>query len=192
MLGFFFSALIVGFFVWAVMQHQRNQAEDLAGRSAFMERIKAAEAWALALESLPVVDVDVGLQKGEVAHAAVPCDWYEWRASTRAVAYHGPTASMQIVKGLRYRAGVIAPTAIRERELVRLDTGTLYVTNKRLVFDGESENKAIPWRSVLKVIPFSGGFEPEKQNGKSPQLVVGSEPERTAAVAARAFLESRE
>ena len=56
-----------------------------------------------------------------------------------------------------------------KEEYVLIDTGTLYITNKRIIFTGSRNNKTISLSSILSLTPYTDGVEIEKF-GKSPIL----------------------
>lgn len=181
-----FLIVAVAFVVW-LMRESRKRDEQ--ARQAFLDRIKAAEEWVNSLDELPVVtETRLQLQRGETCHYAAPCEWWEFRKRTKRIDYHGPVASVQLMKGLRYRAGSITPHFERESVLVQIDAGTLYITDKRLFFDGHEKNSTVTWRSVAAVAAFDGGIEIEKQTGRSPFLKLSEQPERAAALATRLLM----
>jgi DNA polymerase III epsilon subunit-like protein len=51
-----------------------------------------------------------------------------------------------------------------------IDTGTIYVTNKRLIFDGDLKNTSIPYSKILLVTPYNNAVGIEKDSGRSPVL----------------------
>ena len=181
-----FLIVAVAFVIW-LMRESRKRDEQ--ARQAFLDRIRDAEDWVNSLDELPVVsETRLQLQRGETCHYAAPCEWWEFRKRTKRIDYHGPVASVQLMKGLRYRAGSITPHFERESVLVQIDTGTLYITDKRLFFDGHEKNSTVTWRSVAAVAAFDGGIEIEKQTGRSPFLKLQEQPERAAALATRLLM----
>jgi len=163
------------------------RAEAARNHQAFVARAKAAQEWINSVDTLPVIQPEgVALQKGELCYWAGPCSWRELRGRTQRIAYHGPSVSIPIVKGVRYRLGSISPTIVRTTELQEIDSGTLFITNKRLFFDGRAKNTTITYKAVAALKLFDGGFEVDKQTGRSPHLFVGPEPEQVAAMAVRA------
>jgi DNA polymerase III epsilon subunit-like protein len=51
-----------------------------------------------------------------------------------------------------------------------IDTGTIYVTNKRLIFNGNLKNTNIPYSKILSIKPYSNAVGIEKDSGRSPVL----------------------
>jgi hypothetical protein len=51
-----------------------------------------------------------------------------------------------------------------------IDSGSMYLTNKRLIFMGQKGNKTIPINKILDFKPFKNGVDIQKDSGKSPFL----------------------
>ena len=70
------------------------------------------------------------------------------------------------MKGLSWRYGDIGVQRVTEDLLADLGTGTLYLTNKRLIFDGASKTTSIPLSKVLNFTIYSDALQIEKSTGK--------------------------
>lgn len=73
--------------------------------------------------------------------------------------------------------------------LSEIDRGVLYITSKRIFFDGALKNTSLRYSTIAQIKVFDGGIEIEKQTGKSPVLHIEHEAERAAAIAQRALVE---
>ncbi len=124
--------------------------------------------WQLENGDLPILDCPLNLQKSETCHFVADIDWLEQRRVTRRVNYSGPTMRIKIAKGLYWRTGSVAVRTVSEEVLKNIDSGALYVTNKRLIFMGHSGNKTIRLKSILDFTVYRNGIEIEKDSGKSP------------------------
>jgi len=124
----------------------------------------------LETEDLVSVSVNVNLQKNEQCYCtAKNVNWYEIRKTRVRVNYSGPTYRIKIAKGFYYRIGSLNVAPNYKEEYVLIDTGTLYITNKRIIFTGSRNNKTISLSSILSLTPYTDGVEIEK-SGKSPIL----------------------
>lgn len=141
-----------------------------------------ARLWAIENGDLPVIEVPINLQKKEVCHFTCPAEWYELRTRTVRIDYAGPVGSIRIAKGLRFRVGSIAPRRVTKEELTRIDQGTLYITSKRVIFDGSRKNTTIRYASLLAVQRYADGLGLEKSSGRSPTLVLSGDTEEAAAI----------
>jgi hypothetical protein len=122
---------------------------------------------------LPTIEPSLRLQRGEVCHAEFPCRLHEYRVITRGVAYHGPTGRIRIMKGLSWRYGYISATPVRSEELRQLDSGTLYITNKRLLFNGSRRSVNTQLKKIIHFTAYQDGIQIEKDSGRD-QFFLGS------------------
>ena len=159
-----------------------NITIDTASKEKF-ERLKLN--WLIENGELPVKHVDINLQKSEQCYYSTSIDWLELRRVTKRVNYSGPTYRMKIAKGFYYRVGSISPQRITSDELQVIDRGTIYITNKRLIFCGRLKNSNIALGKILSITPYSDGVGIEKDSGKSPIFRVLTNADILAMVMAR-------
>ena len=133
-----------------------------------IERLKLN--WQIQNGVLPILETGISLQKGEVCHYSNHIDWLEHRTVTRRINYGGPRVRFKIVKGLYYSAGSVAVSRVTQDQIQVIDSGTVYLTNKRVIFVGNRKNSNIRLDKILSVVPYSDGVELEKDTGKSPTL----------------------
>lgn len=99
--------------------------------------------WQLQHSPLPAIQVQINLQGNEVCYAQVSnATWNE----TKAERIGGK--SVQVMK--------------------IIDTGTFYLTNKRILLDGRDKNYTIRLDKILTVARQNGGISIDKETGKSP------------------------
>ncbi len=115
---------------------------------------------------LTPIDPGVLLQRGEVCHARFTSAVHELRTVTKAIGYHGPAGRIRIMKGLSWRYGYVNVNRVTSEQLRELDSGTLLVTNKRLLFNGSKKNLSIPLRRVIHFTLFKDAIQIEKDSGK--------------------------
>lgn len=132
---------------------------------------KMMKFWKIENEPLQPVSVQISLAQGEVCYFMNPCRWNELRSSTDAISYTGLTGSFALAKGIRYRMGAFAPKRIVSESLSEIDTGTIYLTNHRLIFTGLKKNTHINLVNILSFVPYLDAIEIGKDAGKSPVLV---------------------
>jgi hypothetical protein len=73
---------------------------------------------------------------------------------------------MRIMKGLSWRYGYVNLNRVTAEEMRALDSGTLLVTNKRLLFNGSKTNVSIPLTRVIDFTLFKDAIQIEKDSGK--------------------------
>ena len=130
--------------------------------------------WLIENGELPVKQVNINLQKSEVCYYYTNADWLENRTVTQKINYGGVGYRVKIMKGVYYRAGSVKVQRITSDQLLQLDSGSLYITNKRIIFVGLKKNTNIQLSKVLFVTPYSDGVRIAKDSGKSPILRVSS------------------
>jgi hypothetical protein len=70
------------------------------------------------------------------------------------------------MKGLHWRYGSIAFQKVTTDMMTQLDIGNLYVTSKRVFFDGTKKNISIPLAKITNFTVFKDGLQIEKEAGK--------------------------
>ena len=122
--------------------------------------------WEIDQGQLPELEVPVRLQRGERCYWHGDGRLHEFRSVTTAVRYSGPTARIRIARGLSWRVGHLAVNRVTQDILREIDAGTLYITSKRLIFDGSMKSTALPLRRVLSFTVYQDGVQIEKDSGK--------------------------
>lgn len=138
--------------------------------------------WRIENDEMPSIPAAINLQRGETCHFTGGAAWHEMRTRTERVGYSGTSVSIPIVKGVRYRIGHYKPHRVTRQELTPIDSGEFYITNKRVVFDGQHKNAAIRYSSLLGVTPYSDGIKLEKSSGKSPYLLFDGDVELVTVI----------
>lgn len=126
--------------------------------------------WQVQNAEIPVLKVDINLNKGEDCHFRTGINWLETRRITKRINYGGPMVSFRIAKGVYWRAGSLNVQRISNDVLTHIDTGMLYLTNKRIIFMGSKCSKNIQLKKILDFNVYQNGFEIVKDTGKSPFL----------------------
>jgi hypothetical protein len=150
------------------------------GTKALFERFKMLAK--IEAGDMPVFTPPIILQRGETCHASLPSSLNEIRTTTKAYRYGGVSGSFKIMKGVRYRFGQVAVQRVTRDVMAKLDTGTLYVTNKRLFFDGSLKNTSIPLTKITHFTLFDDGLRVEKASGRDQYFVGDGDLEVLAAV----------
>lgn len=132
--------------------------------------------WALENLELPTIQTDIALQKSEKCYFQISnVNWYELRSVRQRVSYSGYSTSFKVAKGFYLRSGSYTPRSYSTDQMKLIDRGTVYLTNKRIIFTGTKKNSNIKIDKILNIQPYTDGVEIGKETGKSPTLQV---PER--------------
>jgi len=141
--------------------------------------------WVIENGEIPIVNVDIALQKNEKCYFSTYTEFLEFRTVTQRINYGGVTGRIKIAKGVYYRVGSIKPQRVTSEQLVRIDSGKLYLTNKRLIFVGGRKNTSIRIDKILSITPYSDGVEIIKDSGKNPFFQFNADPEVFAMILTR-------
>lgn len=108
---------------------------------------------------LPIVKndaVQMAYKKGEQLHYVLSTQMLKKKSKTNAITYKGFTGSVRIMKGFRYRTGVIYPKVIKDEFWDAEAYGDFWISNQRVGFLG-TKAFTIPINKI-----FSVSFENEK------------------------------
>ncbi len=126
--------------------------------------------WQIENGILPELTPDINLYKGEKLHFKVQAEWVEHKQVTRRINYGGPTARIKLAKGIYYRTGSLGINQTTQDVWQHMDTGMVYLTDRRIIFMGTRGNKNIRLNKILTIKPYSNGVDIQKSAGKSPFL----------------------
>lgn len=152
-----------------------------------MEMERSRTMWKIRNEPLPVIDSHITLSRGEVCHCKLHAEWHETRKVRVGTAYSGPTMRVKIATGVYWRLGTLGHAPISQDSLVKIDSGDLYLTSKRLILIGAQHTKTIQLGKILDIKSYSDGIEVSKGSGKNPVLLFDGDVLIFSAMLARAI-----
>ena len=160
-----------------LIEVQRSLKVDLSfDRDLNWKLEKLKTYWNLENNPLPEIVTEIVLQKSEICHfQTYNVNWYELRTVTTRVAYSGYSTRIKIAKGFYLRTGSYTPRTYTTEQMKLIDSGTLYLTNKRIIFSGRLKSSNIRLEKIIDYEPYSDGVEIRKDAGKNPVLKIGSE-----------------
>lgn len=124
--------------------------------------------WEIENKELPSIPCDINIQKSESLYYKTNIRWYEERSRTTYSNYGGVSTRIKICKGVYLHGGSIAPSRHTEEYMKLIDSGEVYITNKRIIFMGNHGNKTINLTKVLSYTAYNNGIQIDKDTGKSP------------------------
>jgi hypothetical protein len=146
---------------------------------------KMRRVWQINHGELPIISPDVILPKNEICHYIKAIDWYEHRSVRNNIQYAGPTFRLKIAKGFYYRVGSINYNQQSKEELIKIDSGKLYITNKRLLFVGGKKNTSIQFGKIINIQPYKNGVEIIKDSGRNPFIALDNDVDECSALLIR-------
>ena len=126
---------------------------------------RARRLWSIAQGELPILSVPINLQFNERCSAHVEALHYEPGRLTRGISYSGVSTSYSAF-GIRFRSGVVNTQRLSSETMLLRDSGTLYFTNRRFLFNGSSKSSSIYLGKIIGITFFSDGMRIEKETGK--------------------------
>jgi len=124
--------------------------------------------WELENKPIPTIPADIALQKNEVCYYRQEINWFELRTKTRSIRYGGITSRVKIIKGIYFRAGDLGVNRLSEDTLTLIDSGIVYITNKRVLFRGNKRNTTIRLNRIIDIESYRNGIEIAKDSGRNP------------------------
>lgn len=122
---------------------------------------------------LPVVDVgSMQLQKGEVCHFCEPSEWLEARTVRVSAGNVGYT--YRLGSGFTYRTPRVQLASAHHEVLTPIESGFLYITDKRVIFTGQQRNATFKVNSLLGFTQYSDGVQVQKTSGRNPVFTFAS------------------
>jgi len=128
-------------------------------------------------EENPII-TNIRLSKGEKAYAAFHnLSLMEYKRDGGVGAY-GVTLRKKVLPGVFLRGGVGKFGTSKSWQIET--SGSLYITNKGIVYDGGMKNIKLPWNKIMKENILDGEIQIEKANGQ-PIILQGSINPKEAA-----------
>lgn len=93
-------------------------------------------------------DLNVIFKEGEILHWGIAAALKKYKRVTERINYSGPTMSVKIMKGVRYRVGSIKVSSESKEYLITEDVGAFWMTNLRIGFSGQRKNFVIPYNKT--------------------------------------------
>lgn len=80
--------------------------------------------------------------------------------------------SFRIIKGVYYRTGQIKGKPVEHSTMEFNGKGSLFITNKNLIFHSQQKGVKIPFSKIIGIAPYSDGIEVHKDGKKETRLTM--------------------
>jgi hypothetical protein len=191
-------------FVGKILEDQQLSPDELAEMDAIsknlnfdvsldkksktvLERFKLY--WVLENGDIPTINTAINLQNGEVCYYKSEADWYLQKKVARKEKTGKSDGNARIMKGIYYKIGSAGTNAVAKKELKLLSTGTLYLTNKRLIFAVKEKESVIMLDKMLSFTPYFDGVCIEDVTGENPTLIIKDNIEMFCIIMSRLLRE---
>lgn len=125
--------------------------------------------------TLPAVQLDgtlgVVLKKGETLHWACGATFMKRKRVPQRVGYRGISASIKIMKGVKYRVGSFNVGFRSSQVLQRDDAGILWLTSQRIGFKGPHKHFSVPYKNIGSFEIAEGTLQIFKEGRENPYLI---------------------
>jgi hypothetical protein len=129
------------------------------------------------LKPLQKEDIPLILKKGEDAYKVVGgVTLFEEKVPKKSIQGEGVGLSIRLIKGVRLHPNLFQSHPVFEKEMMKVDTGKLVITNKRIVFMGTAKDLTADYKKILGVTPFSEGFQFEREGRTTQELLKMADP----------------
>lgn len=126
--------------------------------------------------------LNVIFKKGEILHWLCGATLKKQKRITERIGYSGLTASIKIMKGLRYRVGSIKLAPQTREIMIDEDNGNFWMTNQRVGFLGSRKNFSFPYSKILSFELYKDGISVHKEGKEKPYIVGLGDVELPAAI----------
>ena len=116
------------------------------------------------------IQVPVILTKGEIALWCYSnVTMYQEKVRREYVGRTG-TVSFRIVKGVTYRTGGFKGHPVEKSYMENMGLGSLCVTNKNIIFMGQTRSIKVPYTKIIGINPYSDGMEVQRDGNNVKRL----------------------
>ncbi|MDP8232807.1 MAG: hypothetical protein P9L91_09100 [Candidatus Zophobacter franzmannii] len=136
------------------------------------ELSQAKHLWNIENGKLTSIDVSINLHKEEVCYYTTTASTCEYRKIPQRINYSGMTSRIKLAKGLYWRMGSLALKPITKEALVQIESGKIYITNKRVIFSGKRTGSNTRLTSILDFALYENGITLRKDKGKNPIFLI--------------------
>ena len=115
---------------------------------------------------LNVIDAPILLKNKEECYYEASSTWSQLRKVTQHKGYLGSNVGFKVAKGVRFSVGRAIPIRSTHEEMQEIATGEIYITNKRIVFNGDKKSTNVTYARLIQLELFKDGIEIRKTSGK--------------------------
>lgn len=95
---------------------------------------------------------------------------YQEKVKKEYVGSHGGF-SFRIMKGVTYRTGGFKGRPVETNYMENMGMGSLYITNKNIIFMGDTRSIKVPYSKIIGINPYSDGMEVQRDGNNVKRLV---------------------
>lgn len=129
------------------------------------------------------INVPILLRSREECYFTVPTVWQQNKTITERRGYAGASIGFRVARGVHFSVGRAVPVSKQYEAIQPVSEGEIYITNKKIVFNGEKKSTSITMGRVIQVEIYSDAVEIRKTSGKPDYFMMdGAHAEYFAAI----------
>ena len=125
--------------------------------------------WQIENDEMPELQVDINIPRSEKCYFVADTVWMEQTEEKANSVHSNSNLRLKIAKGIYWRDPNEQAKKV-DADWIEQDSGTLYLTNKRILFKGSKGDKIILLNRIVDFSVYSNGIEIEKEGSKNPFL----------------------
>ncbi len=112
------------------------------------------------------IDPPILLKNNEECYFECPAVWKQVKTMKQYKGHTGASVGFRVMKGVRFSVGRAMPMYDEVQEMRPLSDGEIYVTNKKIIFNGSAKSTNITVGRIVQVQLYGDGIEVRKTSGK--------------------------
>ncbi|MCB9964494.1 MAG: hypothetical protein H6855_00220 [Rhodospirillales bacterium] len=115
---------------------------------------------------LEPIDVPILTGANEECYFEAPAIWRQIKTVSKHRGYVGGSVGFRVAKGVRFSVGRAVPVRDVYEEMQDISGGEIYVTNKKIVFNGSRKSTNVTMGRIVQLELYNDGIEIRKSTGK--------------------------
>lgn len=118
---------------------------------------------------------DLILKKGEMVNLTLTGVTFKEPRAVRRTSGGGGGTSFRVAKGVTIRTGTGNSKSESTDEIKNIDTGTLTISTKRIVFSGNIKTITIDLNKIINLTPYTDGIATRRSNKQKTEYFTGTQ-----------------
>lgn len=143
----------------------QNSDIQMLGQSKILAQLQQGQLPQTGIQA-PII-----LTRGEVALWCYPAVTMYQEKTQREYVGRSSGFSFRIMKGITYRTGGFRGHPVEHSYMDNMGMGSLYVTNKNIIYMGQLRSLKIPYIKIIGIQPYSDGMEVQRDGANVKRLM---------------------
>ena len=138
--------------------------------------------WRLENKDLPLIYSDLIDEKEETAHFRIDGKWFEAVKTSREFSFNRLSGKLATSQNVYWRQGYPGELDEEFDKWNLLDTGEIILSNKRIIFDGQTSKKEIKIEKITDFLPYRDGIRINRKREEAVVLETGKDGDFIAII----------